>query len=497
MNIPKIKLQLEYDEKISIIDCEIYKPISFIYERAEQIYFPLKFSKDNKIITFHSKDISSYSHLAIGEYFKNKNKISLKVVDPVHKKIPNELLSKHKFNFIAESFNPEDDYVKGERIHIEANENTRKIVTDNKDKSLKCQECGNNGNIDSCLYYCRKCKDFLCKNCRFSKSHINHKSIIMNNCSSLGLEETVKLYCSNVKAESSLCVKSFEGYRSLLKDVKLMNFDSNKKIINDKLMVLDKKIGRIKEVLPDSDTNEESLQELNKINSKLIDEINRIQKEAQDIIINMKKNIRKEKDETNKNSSMKSTLKKADLLNMNESYNNNPEIKNKMLGLFESISSMEDDVEYLSQKILALKINFDIHSKIEQDYNRIIEEIDCLIKKETYKFSIEFSQYESSFVPSEITAILRQTANTKGSFVTTSINNLIHLGKIIKSEMDESYKKESEKEKISKSNVNNNKDKVKDINKSLENSKNNINSSRQNNLKTMHSLEKLQNELQS
>lgn len=495
MNIPKIKLQLEYDDKASVLDFEIYKPISSIYDKAEQIYFPLKFNKEHKIITFHSKDLSMYSHLAIGEYFKNKNKITLKIVDPVHKKLPNELSSKNKFNFIADSYNPEDDYVKGERIHIEANENTVKKVRDENDRSIKCQECGNNGNNDSCLYYCRKCKDFLCKNCRFSKNHINHKSIIMNSCSSLGLEETVKLYCSNIKAESSLCVKSFEGYRSLLKDAKLMNFDDKKKIINEKMNQLDKKVERIKEVLPQSDTNEDTFQELNKVNSKITDEINKIQKEAQDIIINMKKNIKNMKEETNKNSLTKNTLKKSDLINMNESYNNNHEIKNKMLNLFESLSSMEDSVEFVSQKILALKINYDIHSKIEQDYSKIIDEIDFLIKKETYKFSLDFSQRESSFVPSEITAILRQTANTKGSFVTTSINNLLHLGKIIKFEMDEMYKAErTQKNKLDSKEPN----KDKNTNNSVkENSKNNIENSRQNNIRTMHSLEKLQNELES
>jgi hypothetical protein len=75
--IKKIKISLEYNNSPVLLDVEPYRQIKFLKEKAGKIFYPLNF--DIRLI-YNNRDLSSCENLQIGEYFKNKGVIYIKVM---------------------------------------------------------------------------------------------------------------------------------------------------------------------------------------------------------------------------------------------------------------------------------------------------------------------------------------------------------------------------------------------------------------------------------
>ena len=133
----KIKISLEYSGNVVNIECEQYKPIRYLKERAGKIFYPL--NSDTRLV-YNNKDLTPYESVALGDFFKNKTNIHIKVYQ-----IVNFNLKEHNVNYSHLSNSPNVSY---------------KSYAGN----VALCSCGN----DVVTYYCRTDKTFICKSCRLN-----------------------------------------------------------------------------------------------------------------------------------------------------------------------------------------------------------------------------------------------------------------------------------------------------------------------------------------
>jgi hypothetical protein len=125
----KLRIGLEYNNAVVNIEVEPYKPVKFLKQRAAQIFFPLNFEIR---LSFCNKDLTPYDEINIGEYFKGKGNITIRV-----------------FQVIPEG---------GQ--HRQSPPKNIGVKSENKSEYIcQCKK----GLVAS---YCRECNEFLCKTCR-------------------------------------------------------------------------------------------------------------------------------------------------------------------------------------------------------------------------------------------------------------------------------------------------------------------------------------------
>lgn len=505
MNIPKIKVQFEYNNNIGIIEIESYKSVSILYDKAESLFHPLNFSLNNKILTFNNKDIADKGIIPIGELFRNKTRVTLKITDlPIKINKENKSPSKKINN---EYYNPEEDFLVSRKVNVESKSGNNQLDSTKHNSSLNSLYCSCKAK-EQINFYCRKCKEFICKNCRFNPEHLNHKTIVMDINKPNYLENSVSLYCMNVQADISLCSKAVEGYSNLFKSIDLFNFKESKEKLMKKIDYFESKIQNLTTALPKVESGDKVTIELEKANKKVNEEVAKILNDIEKIKISKLNNSLSGTNTMNRsslNNSINKEKEKTDKENLNKA-------EKDIFDLLDQVSNLELDVENLSQRSLALKLNYDVHRRIEEIYKNMILSFDSNVFTEDYKFNLEFDARESKFIPNEITTILRQTANSKGNSASASIQNLINLGKTLKKEMDEERtknsidkNKEKEKEKEKEKNDKENKDKNAlkkevDIKKESDNKKDadsKIADSRKSNKDTVKNLDKMDKDLKN
>jgi hypothetical protein len=126
-SIKKYRIVLEYNLITNSIDVEPYKPIKCLREKAIRLFFPIK---GEMKLTYNNKDLTPHETVTIGEYFKNKNNIIIKVIE----------VSSIKLNVSA---------IKPESEVIECSCNKSPIKN-----------------------YCRSCNEFICDNCKLNVKYI-------------------------------------------------------------------------------------------------------------------------------------------------------------------------------------------------------------------------------------------------------------------------------------------------------------------------------------
>lgn len=407
MTNAKIKVNLECDHLKKTIELESYKEILFLKERIEKLFYPINLKE--YILTYNNKEIAvKYDKSKIGDYFKNKSIITLKITKLINKNKLNKV--KNTVNLDNNSiYNPQEDYLIAKRIN----------VREKKDNNLEYKEI--NKINSNCLcgsthiaFYCRQCLNYICKSCRCKPSHINHKVIpINNNNNSLhGLTESIKQYCLNIKAESNMCYKALEGYKKLFNNNVIKDLENKKKHLINKIEEFDDKINLLKTRLPNTNNSyseQQAFKEYKEINNSLNIKIDSILQEINSY-------------ETKTNS------------------NNHDELLNKSRNIFESINTYEDKIEYLSQNVLAYKINYDVNKSISIMYDTLIDNINELLEKE-YRFDLKFLEEENKLFSSEIYSILRQTVNLNNNLVSGSVNNLYRTNDNYKNIKKEEIKK--------------------------------------------------------
>jgi hypothetical protein len=128
----KIKINLEYGTTIVNLEVEPYRPIKYLKQRASQIFYPLNFEVR---VSYCNKDLTPFEEVNVGEYFKGKSNIAVKVFQIVP-----ETKERKLGNILLPSIKSNTQLMKSEFI-------------------CDCKK----GLINS---YCRECNEFHCKDCR-------------------------------------------------------------------------------------------------------------------------------------------------------------------------------------------------------------------------------------------------------------------------------------------------------------------------------------------
>ena len=190
-SLKNIKINIEYEGKIKSTEIPPYKPISYIKEIAMELFNSIQ--SEIKLF-FGNQDISEYEEYIIGDFFKRKKVINIKI----------------------EELNP--------KINNLTNNKKSKI---NK-TSLICK-CFR----DEISNFCRNCKEFICNSCRVNSIHLNHKitQVDIDN-----LVESVKLYAITLESEIPINLhKTEENYYKFEKYNKQNDIQSRHEIINEKI----------------------------------------------------------------------------------------------------------------------------------------------------------------------------------------------------------------------------------------------------------------------
>jgi len=176
-SIKKVKITLEYQSHSINVEIEPYRPISYIREIAKKKFYPLNY--EIKLI-YSNKDLTPFDTISIGELFKNKSQIFIKIVqiliipNKIDKLKENETLhsyGNHKQNF---SINTKEDLgiLNSENEYNNLN-NLPNFVNSYPHYNKINQNINNTYILCPCRsdivnYYCRNDNTFLCKNCRFT-----------------------------------------------------------------------------------------------------------------------------------------------------------------------------------------------------------------------------------------------------------------------------------------------------------------------------------------
>ena len=192
-NLQKIKVNIEYEGKIKSSEVPPYKPINFIKEVARDL-FKNNISPLIKL-KYNNKDLTQFEGNIIGDFFKRKNTINIKIEDSSSKYL------------------------------IESSDKKR-----NKNNKSRLLCLCNRDYIGS---YCRNCKEFICNSCRVNETHLKHKitQIDIDN-----LVESVKLYAITLQSEIPINInKTQENYEKLEKNTNIYDFHTRHNIINEKI----------------------------------------------------------------------------------------------------------------------------------------------------------------------------------------------------------------------------------------------------------------------
>ncbi len=163
--LKKIKVNLEYEGRIISSQVPPYKTLNYIKELAKNVFYLT--NSEIQMIYSH-KDITQFDNYIIGDFFKRKNPISIKINTLIiNSKSTNDIRKKRKYKLDKANF----------------------LCTCNRDLIAN---------------YCRNCKMFICNSCRINQIHIKHK---VTQVDTDNLVESVKLYALTLQNDISLNIK--------------------------------------------------------------------------------------------------------------------------------------------------------------------------------------------------------------------------------------------------------------------------------------------------
>ena len=183
--LKKLKINLEYEDRIIATEVPPYKTLKYIKNLAEKLFY-IK-NAEIQMIYLH-KDITQYENYLIGDFFKRKNQISIKIISVI-------INSKSTNN------------IKMKRLYILDKTNFKCIC-----------------NRDLIANYCRNCKEFICNSCRINQIHINHK---ITQVDTDNLVESVKLYALTLQNDISVNIKKTQDNNEKYNETENNNDNNN------------------------------------------------------------------------------------------------------------------------------------------------------------------------------------------------------------------------------------------------------------------------------
>ena len=416
MDVKYIEIKFEYQESIVTIKSEPYKTIKELKEKAIKKFHNIP--KD--IHCFYlARDLESYENIIIGEFFNNREKVTLKLMPkkkpifPIKKKLNNkeeELLFSDiylntkvfssGFNNIGRFNNnklknnnsldikEKKKKNKGELLlppiknkSSGKKEKNKEIFTEyelNIDKfdeiNEECQNCHNNNFSE----YCRNCKEFVCSNCKKNNKHQNHLFIHLDSN-----------YESNIKIYGNLLLTDIEYFKT-----NNNNINKNENIINNCTSLLNIQklytrqndlINKLKDIINMYETV------INQIKNELINEG---ETKIKDLINIYNNNSIKINEDIN--NLLKQLEMHKDKINMKE-----------FKYFFEQMSEKEEKLNNINKNIIKFHLTSQINNKIVSMLNKIELIINETIveKNNPFNLSPNFSE--------ELTTILNKNKKIK------------------------------------------------------------------------------------
>ena len=341
----KLIVNLEYQGRKITVEIPPYRQIKYLKEIAKNSFYIL----NSKIsLLYQHRDIIEHEESLIGDYFKKKSQVSIKVT--INHKQNGNNLKNDMITFL----------------------NYQKI-------NLKCQICKFNY-IEN---YCRTCKQFICNQCRLNNLHESHKSIQVNIDN---LIDSVRLYAITLQSEILSNHKVARDYVTKYKDKK-----KGKKInINERYNIIQDKYNKLSDIfnqlINDIDINEKNINEddtiilndyINKTNG-VTNEIEMLLNEIHEKYILQNKKMKKEELEKYFNE-LNDKENSLDIKSINIlEYRVNAEINNKMNQIY-------DELEEILDETLNSKNPLGIDSHVNYMYNFVKEK-----RKKLSKNKVEF-----------------------------------------------------------------------------------------------------------
>lgn len=182
-SLKKLKIYLDYLGKSIEIEIEPYKTIAQLKEKTRKLFFIVNL--EFKLI--HSnKDLTPFDSITIGEYFKNKSKTHIKVIQLSNANYSKEINSGQNktekslngSNYIRSSYIADSNDDLTEKIKINENENFN-LISEDPDliSNLNLNTLNNIEAIESNVNVSLKLKS---KNLLKSKDNISNKAASLN-----------------------------------------------------------------------------------------------------------------------------------------------------------------------------------------------------------------------------------------------------------------------------------------------------------------------------
>ena len=315
----KIKTNLEYQGRKVTTDIPPYKTLKYIKELAKNLFYPI--NSEIRLIYQH-KDITQYEQSVIGDFFKRKNQIYIKIL----------------------TYSPQQR----EKLMLYEEEKKNQInkLSLSQTKGIFICSCKN----DLIGNYCRNCKEFICNSCRINKEHENHR---VTQVDIENLIESVKLYAITLQSEVLSNIKST---RDFCRRNELKNNNINKKNIDERHKIIQKKYDKIYEIHINCITD--------------INQDNEENNNADIILANYIQNTNGTNDEIEKILTeiyMKYTKQRRGM--SAEDFNE----------YFKTLGEKEEELEIQSTDILAFRVRYELDEKMNQIYDKIEQVLDSTL----------------------------------------------------------------------------------------------------------------------
>ena len=407
-----IKINLEYRNKIVIINAEPYKIFEEIKNKAIDKFIDIFYTIPNNLhfyyqgndlinreqekigeifnhkeqitillrtpkLKINNKSNSDKSNLSINDkYIINKNSISfdnnnflMKQTNYTNKK---EKIKKGYFNLKLNKLNSLNRYIipKSNSMTYISNLNSENkipsrnsILKNNFSFKLNLNDLGNFAYCDKHRFkvsdYCRTCKKFICQECIINQLHKEHLTIGLN---SQNLEESIKLYIMILKTNEK-------------KNLKRLNENQNRK--DDDLIDIN--------ILTEKE--KDMMVKLDKIINKYHSIMNKIEKN----IGNDKKKYRVMVINNFNDVAMRISMQISTILNqfetaMKKKYSNLT--LEELKYYLDEIGKKEETLELIRERTIKYLLTFEINNKVDTTFNQIESTLD-LINNEENPFNLD------------------------------------------------------------------------------------------------------------
>lgn len=329
LGLKKLKIHFEYNAQRITVIAEPYKTIKEMKAKAVKQIFPLPtFPR----LFYLNREISFYENEQVGTYFAGKSAIIIKITSGEYLdeigQIP--ITSKNQINNESNDINISSSTVQSRRAEVN--------MMNSREYSCVCRN-------EYVMYYCRNCREFLCRNCRSNKKHKTHLTIQVD---TKNLEESIRLYAMIVQTDIETNIQSSQDFYTRFKNNSHLETASRQEEIFNKLEELTRRYDEIMSIIDNSTSTSNEIplviSEFN-LNSKIINgEIDNILNEVY----------------------VYSKNKKKMTYDQFKSYLN-------------LINSKEKDWDGMTKDVMKYKINLEINNKVNRMYEKINGAIDELL----------------------------------------------------------------------------------------------------------------------